>query len=318
MSLDQLPYNVILQVLWYASPDKSDFGHLRATCKRLAEITRHQRFGHLVTCGNSRHKKANFDRISCLLLSQKGKNMTMVMSHYVRKCNFINVDILKFLVEHGANIHHCNDLMVRKAALKGELEAVKFLISCGANIHMESCDCVMNNAARSGNVELLKYLIDQGICVHKHRHIILHAVRCGNLEMVKFLVSIGFNIHERDCIISAAVASGNIELVRYLISQDIDVNEYQEYTLYRCANIGDIDMLKFLISCGADINIDNGSLIIPAAGTGNVEFAKYLIDQGINIHRHYKKALNQAVLKKKKDMVDFLTFVKSRKRKRMT
>ena len=129
MSIDQLPYNVILQILWYVSPNKLDFGHLRATCKRLAEITRDLRFGHLVTCGNSRHKKATFDRISCLLLSQKSRDMTTIMTYYVRKCNSINVDVLKFLVEHGANIHHCNDLMVRKAALKGELEAVKLLIS---------------------------------------------------------------------------------------------------------------------------------------------------------------------------------------------
>ena len=72
MSFYQLPYNVILKILWYVSPNKLDFGRFRKTCKRLAEITRDQRFGHLVTCGNSKHKKGNFDRISCLLLSQKG------------------------------------------------------------------------------------------------------------------------------------------------------------------------------------------------------------------------------------------------------
>ena len=318
MSLDQLPYNVILQILWYVSSNKLDFGRFRKTCKRLAEITRDLRFGHLVTCGNSKHKRANvvaprtscpranFDRISCLLLSQKGKNMTIVMSYYVRECNSVNVDVLKFLIEHGANIHHKRDSMMKNALLRGKIDAVKILISCGADIDMQGDNCTMNNAVRSGNLELVKYLIDQGVCV-QHPKIILYAARSGNLEMVKFLISIGFNIHEdNDRIISHAAMSGNIELARYLINQGIDVDAESGKALRSCIAIKDIDMAKFLISCGADINNNNGYILILAAKTGNVEFVKYLIEQGLDIHTCYNMALADSMVVERKYMVKFL------------
>ena len=312
MSLNQLPYNVILQVLWYVSPNKLDFGRFRKTCKRLGEITRNLRFGHLVTCGNCLHDNMNFDRISCLLLSQKGKNMTEIMLHYVKKCNPIKIDVLKFLVEHGADIHFKYEFVVKRAAVIGDLEAVKFLISCGANIHMQGIDCVMNNAATSGNLELVKYLIDQGACVNgPYNNTISFATQSGNLQLVKFLFSNRIDIHNcHDSIILWASMSGNTKLVKYFIHQGFSIDVYEGAPLATSVAKGDTHMSKFLISCGANINIDNARLIVHAAKTGNVEFIKYLIDQGINIHKHYNTALDEAVINKKEDMVEFLRSLK--------
>lgn len=220
MSFDQLPYNVILQILWYISQNKLDFGHLRSTCKRLAEITRDQRFTHLVTCGkcdkndvNScmsvetckeswRENIINVHRLSCILLSQKNNTMTEILLHYVNSCITIDIGILKFFVENGADIdcdpNICceSGCIVTKAAEQGRIDVVKFLISWGANFHAGN-DKIILYASRSGNLKLLKYLIKQGVNIHVYNNeAILCAAKSGNLEMVKFFVSNGLDIHQ--------------------------------------------------------------------------------------------------------------------------
>ena len=45
------------------------------------------------------------------------------------------VNIVKYLVDNGANIHADDDCALREAAVNGYLEVVKYLVEKGANIH---------------------------------------------------------------------------------------------------------------------------------------------------------------------------------------
>ena len=135
MYLHQLPYNVILQILWNVSPNKLDFSNLRATCKRLAEITRDKRFDHLVTCGKCPHNDCNIERFSCFSLIQKGEDINLSMLNYIVCCKTININILKFFVDAGADVNWKKGCMMRNAQIFERQEVIDFLISYGAKIY---------------------------------------------------------------------------------------------------------------------------------------------------------------------------------------
>ena len=52
------------------------------------------------------------------------------------------LEIVKLLIEHGADIHADDDYALGKAAEFGHLEIVKFLFECGANIHADDDEAV--------------------------------------------------------------------------------------------------------------------------------------------------------------------------------
>ena len=46
-----------------------------------------------------------------------------------------NLELVKYLIEHGANIHARDDYAIRHSARKGYADIVSYLIGKGANIH---------------------------------------------------------------------------------------------------------------------------------------------------------------------------------------
>ena len=102
-----------------------------------------------------------------------------------------HVEMIKFLIESGADIHIDEDKSLKTAAYNGNYEAVKFLIKLGAKV------CVDNNAP-------LKY-----------------AVEHGYLEIVKYLINKGANITSCDyCEFIGSDRKGQ-NVIKYLIQSRI-------------------------------------------------------------------------------------------------
>ena len=310
MSFYQLPYNVIIQIIWYISSNKSNFAKLRRVCKRMAEITRDKRYGNLVACGKCVQRDGSIDwnhctgieisefswfekrieyvdRLSCFLLLQKNKDIDRITSRYAQICNRYDIDILKYFIKNGANIHSEQEYIMMTAARRGDIEIVKFLVSDGANIHVQE-DIIVFKTAQSGNVELLKYLMDIGIDIHSQNDgAIIEAAKYGNLEMVKFLVSNGLNFEMFNAqnmaqfkdTIHTIINSENMDLAKYLMEHGIDISS--EYTLALKYSIRQrkTDMIKLLISSGAEIGDKKDRIISCAVDNGDVELIKYLIDR---------------------------------------
>ena len=72
-----------------------------------------------------------------------------------------HLEIVKFLVEHKADIHVNDDLALSYAARKGHLEVVQYLVNQGADIHAKN-EWALKWAVESDHVEVVKFLIDQG------------------------------------------------------------------------------------------------------------------------------------------------------------
>ena len=56
------------------------------------------------------------------------------------------MEVIKYLLENGANIHADNDYALRISAEMGYLEVVKYLIEKGANIHAEDDESLIYSA----------------------------------------------------------------------------------------------------------------------------------------------------------------------------
>lgn len=149
-------------------------------------------------------------------------------------------DIVKYLVEHGADVLFSSEAPVRIAAYNGHLDTVKYLVEHGVGNFIEAL--VM--AAKQNHFEIVKYLVDQGVPItpyiidevhdlrmldylsqlgvdlHSgHNRLLRIAAMDGNLEMVKFLVERGGNIHDlNDDALMSARTGGHTEVVEYLES----------------------------------------------------------------------------------------------------
>jgi hypothetical protein len=77
-----------------------------------------------------------------------------------------NFEIVKFLVEHGAQIDKCDNARHKTAllhaAFKGNVEIVKYLVDKGAALNMQGVNgwTPLHDAAWVGQVEIVKYLVD--------------------------------------------------------------------------------------------------------------------------------------------------------------
>ena len=77
----------------------------------------------------------------------------------------IDLQVIKELVEEGADIHVYNDQPLEWAICEGHLDIVKFLVEKGANIHAKN-DFVFRWAAAKGYLSLVKYLVNKGADIH--------------------------------------------------------------------------------------------------------------------------------------------------------
>jgi ankyrin repeat protein len=68
-----------------------------------------------------------------------------------------NLEVIKFLIENGANINIYDDLAFRVAAKNGHFEIIKFLVEKGANIHAVD-DYPLRWAAKNGHTKVVNYL----------------------------------------------------------------------------------------------------------------------------------------------------------------
>ena len=99
----------------------------------------------------------------------------------------IDSNIIKELIEQGADIHVDNDFAFRFASEFGHLETVKFLVEQGANIHANN-DSALRTASLNGHLEIVKYLVEQGADIHvDNDEAIIWASKYGYIDIVEFL-----------------------------------------------------------------------------------------------------------------------------------
>ncbi len=137
-----------------------------------------------------------------------------------------SVEGVSMMLSEGVNIHpHHDDMIV--ASEWGHLEVVKYLVEHGADVHAED-DAALELASMNGYLKIVEYLTEKGANIHTEDDWALrHACQSGHLEVVRYLVEHGANVHAGDDEpIKWAIQQGHLNIVRYLVENGADVRVY--------------------------------------------------------------------------------------------
>ncbi|BCS83632.1 ankyrin containing protein [Cotonvirus japonicus] len=118
-------------------------------------------------------------------------------------CEFGHLEVVRFLVEKGADIQADDNLAVRWASRKGHLEVVRFLVKNGANIQADD-NLAIKWASLYGHLEVVRFLVEKGANIQADDNLAIKwASFNGHLEVVKFLVEHGADIQANNNLYSS-------------------------------------------------------------------------------------------------------------------
>lgn len=104
---------------------------------------------------------------------------------------------IKRLVKNK-DIQFDNNWLIKTACECGQLQIVKYLVSRGANIHTQ-CNYAINIASDGGHLELVKYLVSMGARIEsKSDSALIWACINNQVEVAKYLISIGTDVTIRN------------------------------------------------------------------------------------------------------------------------
>lgn len=178
---------------------------------------------------------------------------------------------VEIFIKYGLIINDYYDIPLIKASEVGNIDIVKFLVEHGAEVNIKDPwdTTPIYAACRERNLEVVKYLIEEGANINKKINsgwTPLHtAVYNGDFQIVKLLLEKGAytDVYSGGPIIHLSIKSTHTEILRLLLDYNANVNVINESDvplLHYAVERGGEDIIKMLILAGADINRedDNG------------------------------------------------------------
>ncbi|MDR1385312.1 MAG: ankyrin repeat domain-containing protein [Planctomycetaceae bacterium] len=220
-----------------------------------------------------------------------------------------NVDVLKYLVEKGANVNIKTDSgetpLHVAASTNSNVDVLKYLIEKGADVNakdMMGWTPLHFAAAHNSNVDILKYLVEKGADINaKNKYNdetpLTWAVRRGNsnVDVLKYLVEKGADVNTKDIagwtlLHFAASNNSNVDVLKYLVEKGADVNAKSnegKTPLFIAAISGNLGFIKYFVAQGLIANVKDNygkTPLFNAASSGNLELVKYFVAQGLDVN----------------------------------
>eukprot|EP01129_Flabellula_baltica_P007197 TRINITY_DN2771_c0_g1_i1.p1 TRINITY_DN2771_c0_g1~~TRINITY_DN2771_c0_g1_i1.p1 ORF type:complete len:986 (-),score=182.87 TRINITY_DN2771_c0_g1_i1:41-2998(-) len=208
---------------------------------------------------------------------------------------FGNLDMVKWLINHGSNVDEKNDYgctALLLAVINNHHDIVDYLLDMGANINEQNDqhESAVLCASNEGHLTLLHFLISKGAdyltkdnqgCSPLHL-----ACMNGHLKIAKYLSSLGLKLEEKNnygCTpLLLASINGHLNIVKWLVSKKVMIDEKNndgETSLLCSASQGHLKIVSFLIMNGACINERNNygeTVLCCAIQGGYTEVVKLL------------------------------------------
>ncbi|WP_338967567.1 ankyrin repeat domain-containing protein [Spiroplasma endosymbiont of Lonchoptera lutea] len=213
-----------------------------------------------------------------------------------------NLDIVKLLLENGANINlqnnNGNNALIT-AVENGHTDIVKLLLKNGADINHQNKFGItpLITAATYGELDIMKLLLEKGANINHQNKFgitpLITAATYGKLDIVKLLLENGAAINLTDengntALITAATYDYE-KIVKLLLANGA-INSHlvkNSNTPLLAAGNAQIEILKLLLANGAHINLQNNNgnnALITAVENGHTDIVKLLLAKGFNIN----------------------------------
>ena len=185
------------------------------------------------------------------------------------------LEIVKYLITQGADIHYQNYAPLRCASCTGDFAIVVYLIEHGANINNSEA---LKGASSNGHLEIVKYLVKHGAKIDSNESEPLrYASQYGHFSVVKHLVENGANIHAVDeYAVRYASGNGHLNVVKYLTQHGADITAHDNHSLIYASSKGYLSVVKYLVANGADIHDQNNLALRSAIRYDHFDIVKYL------------------------------------------
>ena len=138
-------------------------------------------------------------------------------------------DIIRILIEAGADIHIREEAPLRTAVYLNLVETIEILIELGADIHA-SDNLALRLAVEEGHLLVVECLMKNGAC-------------CQPANDNRLLSTL-----------DVAVCAGNEPLLRVLIENGAPTGTITEASLMEAARLGRTHTFDFLLKCGVKID----------------------------------------------------------------
>jgi ankyrin repeat protein len=214
-----------------------------------------------------------------------------------------NLELVKFLVESGADVTAKDNRALYEASRNGYLEIVKFLVENGADVTAND-NLTIIAALRDNHFEIVKFLVEHGA---KSSYAIRRAAELGLIELVKFLVEHGYHVTNGDGALTSASKNGHLEVVKFLVEHGADVTNPETFALVDASNNSHLEVVKFLVEHGADVTVFDNLALKSAVEGGHLEVVKFLVEHGADINAVRNYALRKAAKDGHLEMVEYLT-----------
>lgn len=171
-------------------------------------------------------KQNDFFNIKYILSCTKNPNIINTL--FELSVIYENIDIIKYLLNHGADIHYNYESALMYACEKGNIDIIDCLINHGIDVHVND-DYALILAVENMNIQTVKYLIDKGADIHVNDDYALRfSCENGYIELTKILVEHGADIHAlQDHSIRWASINGHLDIVQYLVEKENNSDCYK-------------------------------------------------------------------------------------------
>ena len=229
------------------------------------------------------------------------------------------MEVVKYLVEHEADIHAEEDEPIIVAARGGHLAIVEYFVSKGANIHAKQ-ETALCSACYNGKIDVVKYIVEQHYPdIHASPRIgyeytspIRSAIEYGSLELVEYLLSKGADPNTRDNVnfdpqfrgcfdydfcLCLAIELNHVDIVECLLQNGANLHIFHtddEYVLCKAVKLGYIGMVKCLLRWGADVKVrttNDDNLLCYAVDDGQFEIVQALLSHGASVYVNIENGL---------------------------
>ena len=220
--------------------------------------------------------------------------------------NKSNLELLKYLVEHGLNINlpDKNGNFPLLYAIKNQKEAIiKYFLKCGIvidsikNIHLDLD--LIKKILKLNQKSLFPLIYNNTFDVHQKDSqddsILIYAIENGDESMIKYLIDCGVDVNKEGRKYStplvSAIFKNNISIVKYLIAHGADINAKVSYgntpLIYAIEN-HNYAIVQCLVDHVVDLNKEGENFDTPliwAIKQNQYNIVKYLIENGADVNK---------------------------------